>query len=284
MSRSVARRGKGLRTRASLMRFVPFGSMAGLGTVALSAGAEPLAVLFGIGAIFTGRRLFDRRRNARKELWRQVRANAAELMRVARTDGIAAPQMKRLVGLQEGLLESWELLPEEYGPLLLEDLYTVVDEVEVSARLARRRSALRRHLESVDRRVIVGRIRELERELSGLEEGGALRASFEAALEGRRGELEAHDQIPGAIGMINAQLEGIESLLGNLRGELLALDASPGALSPESGLVGLKQRVAYFRRSLDEVQKSVDHLPGGLSPDGSTDGLTETFPKGMPVR
>ena len=61
--------------------------------------------------------------------------------------------------------------------------------------------------------------------------------------------------------MINAQLEGIESLLGNLRGELLALDASPTAFSPESGLVGLKQRISYFRRSLDEVKRSVDRLP-----------------------
>ena len=285
MSRSVVRRGgRAGRIQGGLMRFVPFGSMAGLGTLAAVNGVEGLAILFGVGALVTGRRLFDRRRNARKALWRRVRANVAELQRVARTDGIAAPQMKRLVGLQEGLLESWELLPEEYGPLLMEDLDTVVDEVEISAQLARRRSALRRHLESVDRRAIVGRIGDLERELSGLEEGSALRVSFEAALEGRRGELEAHDQIPRAIGMINAQLEGIESLLGNLRGELLALDASPGALSPESGLVGLKQRVAYFRRSLDEVQRSVNRLPGGLPPDGSSDGLTEPFTERMPVR
>ena len=61
--------------------------------------------------------------------------------------------------------------------------------------------------------------------------------------------------------MINAQLEGIESLLGNLRGELLALDASPAALVAESGLVGLKRRISYFRRSLDEVKRSVDRLP-----------------------
>jgi chromosome segregation ATPase len=173
--------------------------------------------------------------------------------------------MKRLATLQEGLLESWELLPEEYGPLLLEDLYTVVDEVETSARLARRRSALRRHLESVDRRAITGRIRDLERELAELEEGSALRTSFEAALEGRRGELAAYDEIPGAIGMINAQLEGIESLLGNLRGELLALDASP--TTAKSGLVELKQRISYFRQSLDEVKRSVDRLPGGPSDD-----------------
>src|SRR5215208_7408364 len=208
--------------------------MAGLavGTAAFT-DALPLAVLFGIGAAVMGRRMLDRRRNARRELWRRARANATELMRVARADGIAAPQMKRLAGLQEGLLESWELLPEEYGPLLLGDLYTVVEEVEMSAQLARRRSALRRHLESVNRRVIVERIRNLERELAGLEEGSALRASFEAALEGRRGELASHDEIPQAIGMINAQLEGIESLLGNLRGELLALDTSPTALAVE---------------------------------------------------
>ncbi len=274
MSRSVARR-RSRGVYGSLLRFAPLSSMAGLGALTFSVEAYPLTVLFGIGAIFAGKRLLDRRGNARRELWRRARANAAELMRVARTDSIAAPQMKRLAKLQEGLLESWEILPGEYGPLLLEDLYTVVGEVEVSAQLARRRSALRRHLESVDRRAIVGRIRELEREISGLEEGSALRASFEAALEGRRGELEAHEQIPGAIGMINAQLEGIESLLGNLRGELLALDASPAALSPESGLVGLKQRVAYFRRSLDEVKRSVDRLP---------DEITEPLPERMPAR
>jgi hypothetical protein len=274
VSRSVARRrSRGVYGR--LLRFAPLSSMAGLGALTFSVEAYPLTVLFGIGAVVAGRRLLDRRGNARRELWRRARANAAELMRVARMDGIAAPQMKRLVGLQEGLLESWEILPGEYGPLLLEDLYTVAGEVEVSAQLARRRSALRRHLESVDRRAIVGRIRELEREISGLEEGSALRASFEAALEGRRGELEAHEQIPGAIGMINAQLEGIESLLGNLRGELLALDASPTTLSPESGLVGLKQRVAYFRRSLDEVKRSVDRLP---------DEITEPLPERVTAR
>ncbi|HEY6674705.1 MAG TPA: hypothetical protein VIZ59_07275 [Rubrobacteraceae bacterium] len=274
MSRSLARR-RSRGVYGSLLRFAPLSSMAGLGALTFSVEAYPLTLLFGIGAVVAGRRLLDRRGNARRELWRRARSNAAELMRVARMDGIAAPQMKRLAKLQEGLLESWEILPGEYGPLLLEDLYTVAGEVEVSAQLARRRSALRRHLESVDRRAIVGRIRELEREISGLEEGSALRASFEAALEGRRGELEAHEQIPGAIGMINAQLEGIESLLGNLRGELLALDASPTALSPESGLVGLKQRVAYFRRSLDEVKRSVDRLP---------DEITEPLPERMSAR
>jgi hypothetical protein len=282
VSRSVARRGKGRSSRGvygSLLRFVPFASMAGLGTLAAVDGPAPLAVLFGIGAVVSGRRLLDRRRNVRKELRRRARANATELGRVARTDSIAAPQMKRIITLQDGFLESWELLPEEYGPLLLEDLYTVVDEVEASAQLARRRSALRRHLDSVDRRAIVRRIRDLEREVSKLEEDSALRSSFGAALEGRRGELAVHDEIPRAIGLINAQLEGIESLLGNLRGELLALDASPAAISPESRLVGLKQRVAYFRRSLDEVKRSVDRLPGDPS-----DALTETLPERMSAR
>lgn len=244
-----------------MIRLVPFSSMAGLGVLAASGGEYFLAGLLGIGAAVAGRRLLDRRGRARRELWRQARANVAELGRVGRADGIAAPQMKRLIGLQEGLLESWELLPEEYRPLLLEDLRTVVDEVETSIWLARRRSALRRHLESVDQRVITGRIRELEHELAELEEGSTLRASFESALEGRRGELASYEEIPRVIGMINAQLEGIESLLGNLRGELLALDTNLTTLSLESGLVGLKQRISYFRRSLDEVKHSVDHLP-----------------------
>jgi chromosome segregation ATPase len=274
----MARKRQGALYR-NLVRLAPFGSMAGLGTLAAVEGSYLIAALLGVGATFAGRRLLDRRGNARRELWRRVRANAAELGQVARTDGIAASQVKRLAGLQEGLLESWELLPEEYRPLLLEDLYTVVEEVETSAQLARRRSALRRHLESVDRSVIVRRIRELERELARLEEGSALKASFEAALEGRRGELASYDEVPRAIGMINAQLEGIESLLGNLRGELLALDASPTALAAEPKLVGLKRRISYFRRSLDEVKRSVDHLP-----NASSEGLARPLPERMPVR
>ncbi len=263
-----------------LYRLAPFGSMAGLGTLSVAMDAPvALTVLFGVGAVATARRLLDRRRNERKELWRRARENARELGRVARFDKISAVQMRRLMGLQDGLLESWELLPEEYGPLLLEDLYTVVDEVEAAAQLARRRSALRRHLEAVDRGTIVGRIRELEREIEGLEEDSVLGRSFEAALEGRRGELAARDEIPRAIGMINAQLEGVESLLGNLRAELLALDASPTSLSAESKLVGLKQRVGYFRHSLEEVRRSVDRLPGD-----KFDDLSEALPERMSAR
>ena len=244
-----------------LMRLAPFGAFAGFGTVAFVGDAYSLAAILGAGAFVTGRRLFDREGNRRKELWRAVRENERELGRVAREDRIAAPQVKRLVSLQRGLLESWELLPEEYRPLLDEDVFSIVGEVEGTARLARRRAALRRHLESIDRREISRRIEGLESDLAGLEEGSPLRAPFESALLGRRGELDSYEDILDGISMINAQLEGAESLLGNLRGELLALDTnlSPGSLEP--GLLHLKERVAYFRRSLDEVTRSVETLP-----------------------
>jgi hypothetical protein len=250
-----------------LIRLAPFGAFAGLGTVAVVDGAYLVAGLLGIGVVFTGRRLLDREGNRRKELWRRARENVRELGRVAREDRIASPQMKRIMGLQEGLLESWELLPEEYGPLLDEDIFTIVGEVEGSARLARRRAALRRHLESVDRREISRRIEGLERDLAELEEGSPLRAAFESALSGRRGELESYGEILNGISMINAQLEGAESLLSNLRGELLALDTSLSPGSLESSLVHLKTRVAYFRRSLDEVTRSIETLPA------TTEGL-----------
>lgn len=243
-----------------MMRFVPLSTFAGFGALLATTDAWFLAVPLGIGAFVSGRRLLDRRGNERRQLLRRVRENVRELGRVAREDRISAPQMKRLAVLQEGLVESWETLPEQYGPLLLDDLYTIVDEVEAAVRLARRRAALRRHLEGVDRRAIVGRIRDLEGELAEIEAGSALRASFRAALEGRRGELAACDGMPEAISVINAQLEGIESMLGNLRGDLLALDPSLSPYALESGLVGIKERVAYFRRSLDEVTRSAEEL------------------------
>ena len=239
-------------------RLAPFGTFSGLGVVAVLDAHYILAGALGAGAFATGKRLFDRKGNERKALSRSVRENVAELRRVARMDKVAAPQMKRLVALQEGVLESFALVPEEYGLLLSDDLRTVVDEVEMSAQLARRRALLRKHLKSVDRQAVLGRISELRGEIEGLEEGSPLRASFEAALEGRRGELAAIDAIPAAIGTINAQLEGIEGLLRNLRGELLALDQglSPHAL--ESGLVAIKERVSYFRRGLDEATRSLE--------------------------
>lgn len=243
------------------MRLAPFGAFAGSGAFAFVQDAYTLAAILGAGAFFTGKRLLDRERNRRNELWRWVRENERELGRVAREDRASAPQMKRLVSLQRGLIESWELLPEEYRPLLDGDVLSIVGEVESAALLARRRAALRRHLESMDRRGISRRIQGLEKDLAELEEGSPLRAPFESALSGRRGELASYTDILEGISMINAQLEGAESLLGNLRGELLALDTnlSPGSL--ESGLVHLKERVAYFRRGLDEVTRSVETLP-----------------------
>jgi uncharacterized membrane protein len=244
-----------------LMRLAPFGAFTGFGTLAFIGDAYTLAALLGVGAFVTGSRLLDRERTRRKELWRRVRDNERELGRVAREDRVATPQMKRLISLQRGLLESWELLPEEYRPLLDGDVSSIVGEVEGTARLARRRAALRRHLESIDRRQISRRIEGLERDLAELEEGSPLRAPFETALSGRRGELASCADILDGISRINAQLEGAESLLGNLRGELLALDTSLSPGSLESGLVHLKERVAYFRQSLDEVTRSVETLP-----------------------
>jgi hypothetical protein len=243
------------------MRLAPFGVFTGFGTLAFIGDAYTLAALLGVGAFVTGKRLLDREGNRRRELWQRVRDNERELGRVAREDRVAAPQMKRLVSLQRGLLESWELLPVEYRPLLDGDVTSIVGEVEGTARLARRRAALRRHLESIDRHQISRRIEGLERDLAELEEGSPLRAPFETALSGRRGELASCADILDGISRINAQLEGAESLLGNLRGELLALDTSLSPGSLESSLVHLKERVAYFRQSLDEVTRSVETLP-----------------------
>ena len=168
-------------------------------------------------------------------------------------------------GTSGGLLESWELLPEAYRPLLDEDILTVVGEIEGAAHLARRREALRRHLESVDRREISRRIEDLEQDLAELEESSPLRAPLESALSGRRGELSSYADILEGISMINAWLEDAECLLSNLRGQLLALDTShsPGSLEP--GLAQLQSRVANFRQSMDEVTRRVKTLPAATA-------------------
>jgi hypothetical protein len=248
-------------TSRPMVRLAPFASFTGLGIFEAVHANYFLAVPLGIAALISGKRLLDRRENARKELMGRVRENARELGRVAREDRIAAAQMKRISALQEGLIESWELLPEECRPLLDEDIFTIVGEVEGAARLARRRAALRRHLESVDRRSISKRIKELQKDLAVLEPGSPMRAPFESALEGRRGELAGYEEVLGGISMINAQLESAESLLGNLRGELLALDNSLVSGSLDPGLAQLKERIAYFRRGLDEVTRRVETLP-----------------------
>ena len=250
-----------MRNRFRLARFVPFGAFSGLALISAAETSFVLAGLFGAGATFAGTRLLDKRANARKELSRQARENVKELGRVAREDRLAAPQTKRLAALQAGILESWELMPEQYRPLLDEDIFTIVGEVGDAARLARRRALLRRHLESVDRRGISKRIKGLEKDLASLPEDSPLRGPFEAALEGRRGELSGYGEILDGISMINAQLESAESLLGNLRGELLAVDNRLAGGSLDPGLRQLKERVAYFRRGLDEVTRSVESLP-----------------------
>lgn len=246
-----------------LTRLIPFGTFSGFAVLAATGPDTSylLAALFGSGAVYTGSRLLDRRGNSRRELSRRARDNVKELGRIAREDRIAAPQTKRLAELQAGVIESWELLPEQYRPLLDEDIFTIVGEVEDAARLARRRAALRRHLDSVDRHGIMRRIEGLEKDLDSLGPGSAMRAAFESALDARRGELESYEDILGGVSIINAQLEGVESLLGNLRGELLAVDTSLAPRSLESGLVHLKERVAYFRKGLDEVTRAVDPLP-----------------------
>ena len=244
-----------------LIRFVLFATLAVLCALAVTDGAYFMAALLSIGAVFTGNRLLDRKGIRRRELRRWARENARELGRVAREDRIAAQQMKRLEELQAGLLESWELLPEGYGPLLEDDIFTIVGEIEAATRLARRRAALRRHLDIVDRADISRRIEGLEQGLAELEESSSLREPLESALSGRRGELATSKDMLDGISMINAQLEDAECLLSNLRGELLALDTSlsPGALEP--GLAQLQSRVAYFRQSMDEVMRSVKSVP-----------------------
>ena len=262
MARSIRRK----RTLTShVYRFVPFGTFAAVGSLAVAGEAIPLAIACGLGAFFSGRRLLDRDGNARRELGRRVRANVAELRRVARQDRIAAPQMEKLIGLQEGVLESWNLLPANYRPLLDEDIFTIVEEVEATAHLARRRAALRRHLENVDQAAIHYRVVSLERDLGNLPLDSVLRRQLEFALAGRREELEGVEMLCNGISVINAQLEGAESLLANLRGELLALDPSLSPSALESGLVHLKERVAYFRRSLDQVARTVDPLDEALT-------------------
>jgi hypothetical protein len=248
-----------------LIRFVLFGTLALLCALAVADGAFFLAALLGIGATFAGGRLLDLKGNRRRELRRWMRENARELGRVAREDRLAVPQMKRLEGLQVGLLESWELLPEGYQPLLDEDIFTIISEIEGAAHLARRRAALRRHLDSVDQREISRRIEGLEQDLANLEQSSPLQEPLESALSGRREELASYKDMLDGISMINAQLENTESLLSHLRGELLTLDTSLSPDSLEPGLAQLRSRVAYFRQSMDEVSRSVETLPAATT-------------------
>lgn len=287
----LARRPDGKRSLSSVVyRFVPLGVFSGLGAFSLF-GAVTADVsflwpaLFGAGAAFAGNRVLDRAGNFRRRLRRAAGSNVESLRSVARFDRVAAPQMERMVSLQGGLLESWEMVSEDHREILDEDILTVLAEIEDAAKLARRRAAMRRHLATFDRaenpikdakRVVrnvlkgedfdwragrgevQGRIESLEREVESLPEGSALRATFENALAGRREELEGFRDMRNGISLINAQLEHAESLLASLRGDLLTLDMnrSPGVSG--SDLARLKERVSLFKRSLDEVAFAVD--------------------------
>lgn len=265
MGSLATRNGQRRDLKGSLVRLVPFGSLAGLGTLAVVDAKYFLAAALGSGAIWTGRRIFDRRGNERRELSRRARENVKALSRVAREDRTSSSQMKRLAALQEGLIESWELLPEEYRPLITEDMFTILNEVEGTIFLARRRAALRRHVQSLNRREVSRRIKGLVKDLAGLEADSPLRAPFESALAGRREELAGFDEILAGISVINAQLESAESMLGSLRGELLGLDTSLAPRALDSGLTRLKEKVGYFRRSMDEVTRNTDTTVEELS-------------------
>ena len=269
-----------------LARFVPLGVMGGLGAFAVTTGAEFLALLAGAGVAAAGSRLWRKRHEAPyKELRERARANVTELSRVAREDRIAAPQMKRLAGLQEGLMESWSLIPDDHAPILFEDLSAIVGEVEGTVALARRRAALRRHLSSVDRREISRRIKGLEKDLAAIEADSEKRRPFESALTSRRRELESYDEILDGIGAINAQLESAESLLSNLRGELLSVDAGlgPDTLADGGRLERLREQVSRFRRSLHEVRRGVNDLPAG-NPNGESPETTRKLTEQVTAR
>jgi hypothetical protein len=261
--------------KSRLYRFAPLGALGGLGTFAVVSSEAFLALLCGAAAAAVGGRMWRKRHEAPyEELQARARENVSELGLVAREDRLAAPQMKRLAGLQDGLMESWRLLPEDYAPILFEDLLAIVAEIEGTVALARRRAALRRHLQSLDRRGLSRRIKGLEEELAVLEPGSELRKPFESALASRRRELEGYDDILDGIGAINAQLESAESLLSNLRGELLSVDAGAGgslAGLQEGRLERLREQISRFRRSLDEVSRSVDvSLEGNPSAEAAT--------------
>jgi hypothetical protein len=244
-------------------RWGALGVSSAVGVVAVGEGWTLLALAAGAGIAVSGRWVLGARRRAQTQLERRARHNARALEAVAREDRLAAPQMRRLIELQSGLLESLELLPEEYEPLFEEEILLVVQEVDRMAQLARRRSALRRYLEGLDREGLRRRIRDLERDLSELRDP-ALRRPFESALASRRGELAGYREALDAIGVINAQLESTEALVSSLRGEVLALEAQEPVVL-ESSLEHLRDRVALFRRSLREVSGATEHLPAGGS-------------------
>ncbi|WP_119070227.1 hypothetical protein [Rubrobacter indicoceani] len=255
------RDGRGGSLKRAAYRAVPFTAFLGLGTAAALDAAYLVVAACGAGAYFTGKRLFDRERNARRELGRRMKANASLLGEVARRDRVAAPQMERLTALQSSVIESWEIMPEEYRTLLDDDIFTILEEIEGTAHLARRRAALRGHLANTDRRGIQARIGSLERDIRDLPEGSAVRQTFETTLAGRQSELDGLGEMLDGINLINAQLESAESLLANLRGDFLTLDTTLSSGRTGAGLARLKERVNLFKRSLDEVKYVLSDVP-----------------------
>lgn len=246
-----------------IARLVPFGTLAGVGALAVYAGDPVISLLSGAGVALTGVWAIkgaQRDKGITRELRRRVRNNVKELNRVAREDRVGASQVRRLISLQSGLIQSWELLPDEYELMVAEDVFLITQEIEQMVHLARRRSALRNYLDSVNKRGLLRRIQDLERELNTLDGSSPMRSFFESTLISRRNELLAYDEVINGVGLINAQLEGAESLLSNLRGELLALDTS-APLAMESELDHLRGRVTRFRESLRDVSRTVNQLP-----------------------
>ena len=163
--------------------------------------------MFGIGHV-SGKRLFLTAGESAKGAQAAGAGERDGAWQVGREDRIAAPQMKRLAALQEGILESFELLPEEYRPLSLRTCARSC-RVEASVLLARRRSALRRHLEAVDRQSSFSACG-ASRGAEEIEEGSALRASFEAGARSRVGSCRLRRDTTGDR-LDHRALEGIES-------------------------------------------------------------------------
>ncbi|MGI8649043.1 MAG: hypothetical protein ACR2KW_01500 [Rubrobacter sp.] len=266
--------------KSTLYRFAPFTAFLGAGTLATFDAAYFLAAVCGAGAFFAGKRLLDRDGNARRELRRRSKENTALLKDVARRDRVAAPQMERMVALQSSVLESWDIMPEEYRSLLDDDIFTILEEIEGTARLSRRRTALRGHLANTNRGEIVARINSLERDIRGLPEDSTIRQTFETTLAGRRSELENCGEMLDGISLINAQLESAESLLSNLRGDFLTLDTSLSSDMTGAGLARLRERVSLFKRSLYEVRHTLDEMP---DPDLTEDGITRDIYRPQPT-